>query len=259
MNFEQEIQAIENLTQSLRSREQNGILADTEIQNLRGDKEHYIGRVQELEKLVDRLQSERDDIQAKHEQETRSNGELSATLKQLLAEQMALASRAAEMLRSLEQKPEPMLTPRKTEVQIIINEEKEKKVLLDKFIAKDNEDLRDWPIGEKFVLDPPTPETIGWAGVKNWYRAHGRIPGNWKERPSIEFMREPDGKRFLGFILQKQEDREPIPFRKENENGNGTSNQTAFPPDDGQELPKFLTKPNGTTSDDDQGRKASDL
>lgn len=259
MTFEQEIAAIDNLARSCRDRAQANDLLEQEVSLLKQDNASLTATLESLTAVSKRDEAELCRVRDALTVEVRSNGELEATLKQLLAEQMALASRAAEMLRSLEKKPEPVLVPRKPEVQIIINEEKEekeKKVLLDKFIAKDNEDLRDWPVGEKFVLDPPTTDVIGLRGLKHWYRAHGRVPGNWRERPSIEFMREPDGKRFLGFILQKQEDREPLPFRTEEASITGNGKTPDPFADNGEDIPGFLR---GPRHDDDQGRKASDL
>jgi hypothetical protein len=248
MNFEQATQALDTLTQALKNGEQRNIISDKELNELRADKEHYLGRLQELEGLVNKLQVERDTFHDRYVTEARNNGELKATLKQLLAEQMALASRAAEMLRSLEEKPKQILK----EIPIHINETpafninqvpKEIAEKLAKFIARDDADLKQVPCGRTFTIYPPDPKDAEWRGVKWWYRLTvGKCPASYKELPGVEFLMTTGGKSFNRFVAPAEEGREPLPFRTED-----NIIQTAFPPDDGQELPKFLT--NGIRDD----------
>jgi hypothetical protein len=48
MNFEQATQALDTLTQALKNGEQRNIISDKELNELRADNEHYLGRLQEL-------------------------------------------------------------------------------------------------------------------------------------------------------------------------------------------------------------------
>lgn len=263
MTFEQEIAAIDNLARSCRDRAQANDLLEQEVSLLKQDNASLTATLESLTAVSKRDEAELYRVRDTLNVEVRSNGELKATLKQLLAEQMALAGRAAEMLRSLEE-PAPTLLPQEPET--IKIEQPSLSYgdahLLEKHINKTLADIGSIPAGRTFTLDAPYGENISDWILKRWYkRILGKPMLNFRDAPSVELRKEEGGRwTFLRQVpkLTNKEDREPIPFRKENENGNGTIKQTAFPPDDGQELPKFLIKPNGT-HDDDQGRKASDI
>jgi hypothetical protein len=266
MNFEHATQAIDTLVSALKNGEQNHILHDAKIAELKEENirlntilEH---KGEELDKAITRLI----DTDANLCTEIRRNGELAATLKQLLAEQMALASRAAEMLRSLEDKPKPTLSQLTlgdiTREREELDDNELKKI--DEYIARDVDDLRDVPVGQTFIIDPPDIKTNSKRAIRHWYRVTtGKgLPKNWMDGPGVEFRRERGGKTFLRYTAPAKEDREPLPFRPEAQPSIGTSTptpdiiQTAFPPDDGQELPKFLTPaPASETDHGDQRRE----
>lgn len=290
MNFEQATQALDTLTQALKNGEQHGIMRDSEVLHLTEENARLRTALEYKSEELDKTVTKLIETDANLCTEIRTNGEVTATIRQLLAEQMALASRAAEMLRSLEEKPAPALTPETIKMEkpklsefLVKAHERNKdrdERLLEAHVSRTLQSIWDVPAGETFTLDAPYGELVTDWMLKKWYRrVLGQAPSNFKDAPSVELRKEEGG----GWTLIRQvpkltnsdkpfsnmyqprdegkmspnatEGREPLPFRtKENENGDGTIIQKAFPPDDGQELPKFLTRPNGT-HDDNQGRE----
>jgi hypothetical protein len=263
MTFEQEIAAIDNLAKSCRDRAQANDLLEQEVSMLKQDNASLSATLESLTAVSKRDEADLNGLRDKYENEVRNNGELKATLKQLLAEQMALASRAAEMLMSLEEKPTPALEKTvikiekptfSTDLKNAQIKDKEER-LLERLVTKTLDDISKVPAGRTFVLDAPYGNDITDWILKRWYRRIiYKTPSNFKDAPSIELAKRDDGS--WNFIKQvpkltntndqdaklTMEGREPLPFRTED-----NIIQTAFPPDDGQELPKFLT--NGIRDD----------
>jgi len=284
MNYKDAIKAVEVIAQALRTEEQSNVLVNEELVNLKEDKKYLTGRLTENDQQLEQAFQNERETREKLDTEIRRNGELKATLKQLLAEQMALAGRAAEMLRGMEDKPQITLSPT---VQEEFKEEldlkdgpltwSEKQRInhngLQKFITKDVADIDKMPVGRVFVLDPPAGKDVkDFNDIKLWYRLiAGKVPSNWSRLPGVEFRKEHSGKHFLRFTAPGQEDKEPLPFRTSERTGTqgqvrvgreypsftSTNQEEAQPSEpkvgpfsNDQEIPKFLTK--GPAVHDDQ-------
>src|SRR5882672_4038807 len=109
MTLEQTLSVVEDAARSLRAHHEDHTALTTQRDLLVMSEEHLHGQVKELEKIKELLASALDKERDKCDKQAEQIGELKATLKQLLAEQMALAGRAADMLRTLEEKPKPVL------------------------------------------------------------------------------------------------------------------------------------------------------
>jgi hypothetical protein len=276
MTFEQEIATIDELARSCRSREQANVMLETEVQTLRADNIRLNTALEHRQEHLDALDEKTLKTTAKLEDEIRNNGELKATLKQLLAEQMALASRAAEMLRELEEKPEPALQPpgpitnANGKVEVVETSTQSPyrgaappdiKEMLSPFIKRDDDDLKIVPIGHYFTLDPPKVEDVTERGVKWWYKlSAGKCPQFYlRDRPGVEFRMEAGGPRFVRFVTassNKDGGREPLPFRPENAKPEGAEGSTQAFGDDGGSIPNFLKQ---GPSYADQRREADHL
>lgn len=273
MTFEQEIATIDELARSCRSREQTNVMLETEVQALRADNSRLRTTLEykseELDKTLSLLITNDERLCT----EIRNNGELKATLKQLLAEQMALASRNAEVLRALENKPEPTLKPpvngkfevvdvqpRATQGDPYKEPPPDVKEKLTPFMERDETDLKIVPIGHYFTLDPPKVEDVSERGVKWWYRlSAGKCPEHYlRDRPGLEFKMEAGGPVFVRFVTSasKTEGREPLPFRPENANTQGDESPSTAFGDDGENIPSFLKQ---GPSYVDKGREADHL
>jgi hypothetical protein len=145
---------------------------------------------------------------------------------------MALASRAAEMLRELEEKPEPALQPpgpitnANGKVEVVETSTQSPyrgaappdiKEMLSPFIKRDDDDLKIVPIGHYFTLDPPKVEDVTERGVKWWYKlSAGKCPQFYlRDRPGVEFRMEAGGPRFVRFVTASKQRRRvgnPYPF-----------------------------------------------
>jgi hypothetical protein len=278
MTFEQEIATIDELARSCRSREQANVMLETEVQALRADNIRLNTALEHRQEHLDALDEKTLKTTAKLEDEIRNNGELKATLKQLLAEQMALASRAAEMLRELEDKPTPVLQPpgpitnANGKVEAVDEQPKTTrsnpfkeappflKEKLAPFMKRDEDDLKIVPIGHYFTLDPPKVEDVTERGVKWWYRlSAGGCPQFYlRDRPGVEFKMEAGGPVFVRFVSSatNKEEREPLPFRPENAKPEGSEGSTQAFGDDGGSIPNFLKQ---GPSYADQRREADHL
>jgi hypothetical protein len=276
MSFEQDIAAIEALTQSLRNREQASLIMTDEVAKLREENADMRARIQELMSERERVWTDREKVQDKYEVEVRRNGELAATLKSFLGQIVHLATDATEALRVLEDKPEiPPAPPKAATPKGGWAEKKQKSAgMLEKCLQRDHKDMLTVPIGHNFILDPPLPTDLPTEYIKKWYSIQaGKVPSNWPEGPGVEFRREHNGKIFVRFTVPKwvEEGRDERPFRTPEREGTESEiqssagergilttkqdiTQTAFPPDDGQTVPEFLKKGNGSTHDDQRGQ-----
>ena len=258
MNFEQGIAAIEGITHLLRQNEQNVVLFENQARNLERENTSLKSEIAGLREMVATLSKQNDMLINKNEKLAHERGALKENIRAIMQKHIDMASHAAEGLKALENKPEPMLD--KT-----IKEEEEFKELIsapvinwrqavDKLVEEERKEaLSQYGEGAKIILSPQND--IGEKRLKYWYRRHaGSHPNDWMKRPEIE-MQILGGRLNFCRYLPSKEVESHAPFR--DENIREPVIKTPFA-DDGADIPKFLRKPIGGNGNDTEGRHASE-